>query len=595
MLLSGLLAPAFVLAAEEVAGKPRHGFLGRIFALLGSDDFTALFLVVALGYLLGRVRIRRISLGTTAATLVVGLALSLVSVSVFGVRLKVDPFVQTLFFNFFMYAVGLRVGPQFFAGLERDGKRFVLTTLVVCVVAPALAILCGLLFRLPGGAVAGTLAGGMTASAALGAAQSAVTSGAVPGSESAAVGGNLAAAFAITYILSMIGFVLLVKYLPRMFHRNLEKSAEDMEKELGGDSNMAPPGTDKAFEVGYIPLVVRAYRIDNPKLDGVTVAQVREVAPRVSVERVRRGGRLLTPGEDFTLRRGDDLAVAGDVGEFIRRHGNVGPEVDDAALRDVPLQTVECVVTNKELAGQSLRALAPRFGGGLYLDALFRMGEQLPMRANTVLKVHDVLRVTGPQRRLDALAAHLGVMVRPSLATDIVTLAVGLVLGALAGMVAVPVKGIHVGLGTAAALLLAGVVIGTLRARNPSLGGPVPEAARSLLEDLGLAIFIAALSLNSGPAVAGAIQGGTLVPLILSGLVVGLLPPVIGYAVGLYVFKLNPAVLLGAVCGARCNTAGLKVAQDEAHSAVPAIGFAVPTALGTVLITIAAYLLVVVR
>ncbi|WP_164021652.1 aspartate:alanine exchanger family transporter [Pyxidicoccus trucidator] len=596
LLSLALIVPVVGQAAEAGSGDARsHGVLEHVFALLGRDAFTALFLVVALGYLLGRVRIRRISLGTTAATLVVGLALSLISVSVFGVRLKVDAFVQTLFFNFFMYAVGLRVGPQFFAGLERDGKRFVLTTLVVCLVAPALALLCGILLRLPDGAVAGTLAGGMTASAALGAAQSAVTSGAVPGGEGAAVGANLAASFAITYILSMIGFVVLVKYLPRMFHRNLEQSAHDMEKALGGASSAPPPGTDSAFDVGYTPLVVRAYRLENPKVEGTTVAQVHAVAPRASIERVRREGRLLTPGDDFALRRGDELAIAGEVGALIHHHGEVGPELDDPALRDVPVRTVECVVTHKELAGLMLSELVPRFGAGLYLDALFRMGEQLPLQPNARVKVHDVLRVTGTERRLEMAAEQVGVMVRPSLTTDIVTLAVGLVLGALAGMLAIPVKGIHVGLGTAAALLLAGVIIGTLRARNPSLGGPVPEPARALLEDLGLAIFIAALALNSGPDVAGSIQGGTLVPLIISGLVVGLLPPIIGYAAGLYLFKLNPAVLLGAVCGARCNTAGLKVAQDEAHSAVPAIGFAVPTALGTVLITIASYILVIVR
>jgi putative transport protein len=94
--------------------------------------------------------------------------------------------------------------------------------------------------------------------------------------------------------------------------------------------------------------------------------------------------------------------------------------------------------------------------------------------------------------------------------------------------------------------------------------------------------------------VADSIRGGTLLPVLVAGLAVALIPPLVGYGVGLRALKLNPSVLLGAICGARCNTAGLKVAQEEAHSAVPAIGFAVPTALGTVLVTIAAYLMTVV-
>jgi putative transport protein len=134
------------------------------------------------------------------------------------------------------------------------------------------------------------------------------------------------------------------------------------------------------------------------------------------------------------------------------------------------------------------------------------------------------------------------------------------------------------------------VAFSALRTRNPALGGPFPEPARQLFEDLGLNVFVAVLGLNAGLGVVKAIESGAIVPVLIGSVVLGLLPPLVGWALGQYRLKMNIAELLGAVAGARCSSPGMRAAQETAHSAAPAIAYPVTFAISNVLLTIMSYL-----
>ena len=174
--------------------------------------------------------------------------------------------------------------------------------------------------------------------------------------------------------------------------------------------------------------------------------------------------------------------------------------------------------------------------------------------------------------------------------SDILTLALGLSVGYLIGWVHFPVGAFSLGLGTPAGVMLAGIGISTLRSRYPLLGGPVSEGARSLLQDLGLDLFIAVVAVNTAPNVAGAFASGGVLGILSVGLAAGLVPPVLAWIVGLKLLRLNPAVLLGALCGARFSTPALRAAQEETGSALPAVGYPVPYAITAVLVLITGYL-----
>ena len=68
-----------------------------------------------------------------------------------------------------------------------------------------------------------------------------------------------------------------------------------------------------------------------------------------------------------------------------------------------------------------------------------------------------------------------------------------------------------------------------------------------------------------------------------------LLPELVAWWVGRHVLKLNPALLMGAVAGARQNTTSMRAAQKESRSAVPGIGYPVPLAIATIALSIVGY------
>src|SRR5581483_5950222 len=181
-----------------------------VLGFLNGQPFILLFLVVAAGYALGRVRFKGLTLGATAATLLVALALSVFASARYGLQLKVSDVVGSVFLNMFMFSVGMKVGPQFLTGLKRDAKPYIVMGLLTPVIAVGLTLLLRWALHLEPGMTVGVLGGANTATPGLGAAQDALTSGAAhlkAGADEQRVGGSLSTAFAFSYCVSTLGFV----------------------------------------------------------------------------------------------------------------------------------------------------------------------------------------------------------------------------------------------------------------------------------------------------------------------------------------------------------------------------------------------------
>jgi putative transport protein len=185
-------------------------------------------------------------------------------------------------------------------------------------------------------------------------------------------------------------------------------------------------------------------------------------------------------------------------------------------------------------------------------------------------------------------------VVRPSLSTDIVTLALGLTAGGLLGMVTIPLGHIRLTLGSAVGLLLVGIALSALRTRYPKFGGPYPEPARRLIEDLGLNVFVAIVGLNSGAGVIETIRQGSITPIVVGTLIVGFVPALVAWVIGRRALRMNIALLLGAVAGGRCNSAGMQAAQEATQSNVPAISYPVTFAISNVVLTLLSYVMAMV-
>jgi len=555
------------------------------FQFLADNPYILLFFTVGMAVFAGKFSVKGYGLGMVAAAVVVGAALATWA-STYGVKLQLDNFAKSLFYYLFMYGVGLRVGPAFFNSLKKDGITFTILAVICAFLGLGLVVLMSGLLGLPAGAAGGVLAGSQTMSAAIGTAEMAVEQGAYQlpaGTTAEQVSGMIALGYGVTYIWGTVGIILICKYLPRWWGVDARKAAREYELEHGVKN------VDDAALTGYRGGGLRAYRLENAGTAGQSIAQFRGTYPQYRIVNVRRGEESIGADPDLVLQTGDVIALGGKLGDLTSNFGLIGSEVDDPKALSVPLDQAEILVTDKDLVGKPLSTLATEeFAGQLQVTRMERSGEPFPVGPDTELKRFDVLYVTGLKNAVDKAAGVLGKIARPSTSTDLFTLSLGMVLGLLIGKINVPVGDFSVGLGNAGGLLLSGILVSSLVSRLRYFGS-TPNAARNILEDLGLVTFIAIVGINAGATLLEQLTGSIALKIFIAGFVASTVPPFITWAIGYHFFKINPAVLMGGVAGSRSHSGPAREAAKEIDSSVPWVGFPVGYAVSGVLYTVFGY------
>jgi putative transport protein len=559
--------------------------MSAFFNFLAANQFILLFLTVGLAVWLGRQSIGGYGLGMVAAAIIVGCGLS-VWASAYGVKLELNAFTKSMFYYLFMYGVGLRVGPSFVNSLGGDGLKFTLLAVVSCVVGLALVVIGDQLLDLPLGAAGGMLAGSQTMSAAIGSAEEAVTSGVVAlpeGTTAEQVSSMIALSYGITYIWGTVGIILITKYLPRWWGIDAKAAARQYEKEHGVASGDTPVLS------GWTPGALRAYRLENAEWAGKSIGAFLKANPEYKIVNIVRDGAANPVTNEFKLAKGDIIALGGRRESMTEKMGLIGPEVSDRTALDIPLDTAEILVTNREalkLTPAQMRSLPDV--SQLQMTKLERGGVNIPIGSNTKLQRMDIVTVVGLKEAVSRVGGYFGRVVRPSTATDLLTLSIGMVLGFLIGAIQFPAFGASVGLGNAGGLLVSGVIVSSVVSRLRFFGN-TPNAARNILEDLGLIVFVAIVGINAGNSLLTQLTGVLAAKIFLVGFIACSIPPVIVWAIGYHVFKINPAVLMGGVAGARSHSGPCREAAVEIQSNVPWIGFPVAYAVSGVLLTVFGY------
>jgi putative transport protein len=337
----------------------------------------------------------------------------------------------------------------------------------------------------------------------------------------------------------------------------------------------------------YTPFALRAYRVSNTAVAGLTVRGFEATRPgkRFYVEQLRRGDVILNPPEETVIVPGDIVALSGrrstvmDVGETL------GEEVDDKELLDMPASIQTITVANPAVIGKPLEELAQwRDTRGIYLRRIRRLGQDIPILPGTILNRGDTVELLGPESALKRFVGTVGTAHKTGAVTDLAAVGLGIVAGGLIGAPFLVVHGFRLSLGTAVGTLMMGILLGWLYSVRPAFGR-IPEAASSLMISLGLAGFVGMNGMQAGTHFVEAFKAQG-VPLLLGGVVVTMFPLICSLYFGRYVLKLNPILLLGGCAGAQTVTAALAEIQEKAGSRTPVLGYTVPYAIGNILLTI---------
>ena len=531
-----------------------------------------MFLNLAVGFLLGRLKIGSFRLGNVVGTLLAGVVIGQLDINVPGV-------VKVVFFDLFLFATGYKVGPQFIRGLGRSALPQVALTVVLCVTSLIAAVTAAKILRYDPGTAAGLLAGAFTESTVIGTASETIQRLDLPAAERERMVNNIPVAYAVSYLVGT-GFVVwfLSTLAPRLLRVNLREESRKLEIELG-----ATPEESQESGGAYRQWDVRAYKLSDAWA-GRTVSELElSYAPeRIFINRIRRGKRIMDATPSSVLERGDLVAV-GARRRALAGGVSFGNEVEDAGLLDFHIQVVDAVITTKSVADRTLLAVAEEHGRGVALVKLVRGGEEVPFAASTPLYRGDLLQIVGATDDVERVGRALGYIERPSHATDMVFVGLGILLGGLVGLLSVRLGGLDLSLTASGGALIMGLVFGWLRSVRPTFGR-IPEAALWVFDTVGLAVFIGVVGLSAGPDfVSGLKQTGP--SLLVVGFLVAVTPHLTALWFGHKVLKMNPVILFGACSGAGTVTAALRAIQDEAGSKLPVLGYTVPYAVGNILLT----------
>ena len=534
------------------------------------------FLAIAIGYFVGKMKFHGFNIGSTAGVLLAALLLGQMSI-------EVPPLLKGVSFALFIFCMGYKVGPQFFGALKKEGLHYIWLSLFLAVLGLVIAIVLGKAFGFDKGTTAGLLAGSMTQSSVIGTAEGAIKHLAISAADQITLESNVAVAYAITYLFGTAGLIFFFKMIPRLMKINLRSEARKLEEEMSGGSGEIHKRPE--LFSWYKRLNLRAYRITSKNILGQTVSELEsQFRGKVAVEKLKRADLVIDPAPGTVIQSGDVVAMIGDRREFLKADEKIGPEVDDRGAVDLIGEILNICVLKPEAVGKTLGEISTEYGHGCFLRKITRQGHELPLTRNTVVHKSDILQVAGAQKDVEKFVTYLGYPERPTVVTDLVMMGLGCVLGALIGLIVIPVMGIPITLGIGGGVLLSGLVFGWLRSLHPTFG-QIPSGAQWVFTDLGLNLFIACVGLTAGPRAIHALQT-TGASLFLAGVILTLTPHTIGLIFGRLVLKMNPVLLLGALTGAGTCTATLNALKEEADSAVPVLGYTVPFAFGNVLLTI---------
>lgn len=562
------------LISHEVLETAQHititGF-SDIAHYLIANPVISIFICLALGYLIGKLKIKSFTIGATVGTLLVGLLISLVFKGV-GTY-EIDGTVKTIFFSLFIFAIGYEVGPSFFASLKSSGLKIIILSLFFAVAALVVSIVLFKAFGIGAGEAGGILAGSLTQSAILGTADSTMK-GMLSGTELKTAESQMAIAYALTYVFGTVGVVVFLKNgAAKLIGVNLT----DTVKKKIDQTNFHESSSENTV-VGNIK--ARAFCIENgAEFIGKTIGSVEEqYGDDLTITQIIRKGKKVSLAPDVQLLEGDTVTIIGLLDAVLHFEAPGMKETDDSEALKLDVIKQEIVLTNHF----SLDVIKHLSENGIVISEKKRDNNVLS--EDQALKALDHLTLVGPKALITKVVKKLGYVKDTGTETDVSFISMGLVVGLLIGAISFVVSGIPITLGSGGGALIGGLLFGYYQDKHSNYG-LMPKATRWFCKSVGLNLFIAIVGLTSGASFLSALQSMG-VKVLLIGVLVTILPHIASVYFGKFVLKLDAVDIIGALCGAGTCTAALNGVVEEYDSSIFAIAYTPGYAMGNILLTV---------
>ena len=541
---------------------------------------AGLMLTVALGYGLSMLKVRGISLGPAGATILVALVLGEFGLTLFNPNARAltpgsvgatGRSVGALGGLLFIYMVGYDAGPDFFGALRSGrGWKFALVGLVIPLAAVGVVLACARLFGLDAPTSSGLLAGAMTSAPSFAASSAAL-----------ADSSRLAVSFALAYPIGLAGFGVALQVLPRLIGHDLAKGTRSEHEAESVTTFRARARSPELF---------RTFRVEQATVCGKPLRELQlNHQTGCVISCVRRGGEIIYPEGGTPLAPADVLQAVGRLDELEQLSRLVGPEVYDAELSQALARARGVRVLHAAACGKTLSELRILREQRCVVVRVQRGDEVLEPTADLRIARDDVLEIVGTTDSVRAVSRALGHFESPRVDTNLALFAGGLLLGLIVGSIQLAPLGVEISAGSFGGALVAGILMGAFR-RIGRFNVTIPRAARHLIRDFGLLLFVAETGLRAGR---GLVQGmrENLWQTLLTATAATLLPMMVGLVVARYLLRLRVPDAWGSIAGGMTSST-LPLLKSAADSNEPAVSFAAAYAAATLLLTIAGQLLI---
>lgn len=504
------------------------------------SEYFALFLIISLGIILGKIRIKGFAFEMSAVIFVALL---------FGhLGVKIPSIIQTIGLILFIYSVGIQAGPGFFSSFNKSGLKIIGIAGLLVISGAIVTIIAVYSFEIPVNLATGLFAGALTSTPGLATAIDAIGS---DGGEIVSIG------YGIAYPFGVVGVILFVNIIPKILKVDLIQTSNKY---------------DVIQKAKHPKLSPKHFIVENKNIFGKTVGELKiRSMTDATISRIKKTNEMFAhaPTSKTILDKNDLVRAVGAADALEKVKLLIGCEtIDDIPLEHPKAEVQWLIVTNKEIVNKTLSHLNLFENYNASVTRIRRSGIDLTPKPHSTLKFGDKLLVAC-NGNINAVAKVVGNEDKKLSETDFLPIALGVVLGILVGCIPLPLIG---KLGLTGGVLLTALSLSRISKTGPLIWN-ISGSANQLIRQIGLLFFLAAVGTKAGSTLVETILDSGM-RLFLIGVLVTIIPMLISVLIGHFYLKINFLTLLGTLTGGMTSTPGLSAVDSMADCEAASIAYA---------------------
>lgn len=503
---------------------------------LFSYSYFVLFLIILIGFIIGRIKIKGISLDVSAVIFVA------LFFGHYGIVVPID--FQYIGLVLFIFTIGIQAGPSFFESFKRNGRELATLATLLIFVAGSITFLIYHFLGVDKNLAIGLLNGSLTSTPGL------ATAIDITGSPLASIG------YGIGYPFGVIGVILFVNLLPRIMRVNL-KEQEKTFKDI--------------MHAEYPEITAKHFIVENENVIGKSLKDLNiRFMTKAVVSRIKHENTVIIPENEVVLKKGDIVRAVGSNEALERVKLLLGPETTEEIPLDKKYDVRSILVTKKDVVKKTLGQLHLEEAHNTTITRVRRSGIDLSPSPSLKLQFGDKLIVISSKENMEEITNIFGDNKLSN--TDFLPITLGIILGILVGKISVNFGDFAFGLGLTGGILIVALILGRTGKTGPIMWTMTGEA-NQVLRQIGLLFFLAAVGSSAGSSLESTFQQYG-AELFVYGAFITLVPMIVTTIVARYYFKINILVLLGTLTGGMTSTPGLAATDTMVDSDAPAIAYA---------------------